>query len=76
MAGRGGVLPSLPAFWVGLLYDEASLDAAWELVKEWNAEERQRLRDDVPRLGFKATIRNRNVQESRRARRSRSRAPG
>ena len=61
-AGRGAVLPSLPAFWVGLLYDDASLDAAYELVKPWNAEERQRLRDDVPRLGFKATIRNRDVK--------------
>jgi glutamate--cysteine ligase len=60
--GPWRVLPSLSAFWVGLLYDDASLDAAWELVKPWNAEERQRLRDDVPRLGFKATIRNRDVK--------------
>jgi glutamate--cysteine ligase len=49
-------LPALPAFWVGLLYDERSLDAAWDLVKPWSAEERQHLRNDVPRLGFKATI--------------------
>jgi glutamate--cysteine ligase len=50
-------LPSLPAFWVGLLYDDACLDAAWDMVKDWTAEERQKLRDDVPRLGFAATIR-------------------
>src|SRR5260370_9433237 len=49
-------LPALPAFWVGLLYDDRSLDAAWDLVKPWSAEERRRLREDVPRLGFKATI--------------------
>src|SRR6202158_993776 len=49
-------LPALPAFWVGLLYDERSLDAAWDLVKPWSAEERQQWRNDVPRLGFKATI--------------------
>jgi glutamate--cysteine ligase len=54
-------LPSLPAFWVGLIYDEACLDAAWDMVKDWTAEERQKLRDDVPRLGLKAEIRGRSV---------------
>jgi glutamate--cysteine ligase len=49
-------LPALPAFWVGLLYDQQSLDAAWDLVKPWSAEARQRWREDVPRLGLKATI--------------------
>jgi glutamate--cysteine ligase len=49
-------LPALPAFWVGLLYDDDALDAAGELVKNWNAQERQKLRDEVPRLGFKAEI--------------------
>jgi glutamate--cysteine ligase len=56
-------LPAHPAFWVGILYDDASLDAAWDLVKDWTAEERQKLRDDVPRLGFKAAIRGRSVLE-------------
>jgi glutamate--cysteine ligase len=50
-------LPALPAFWAGILYDDVSLDAAWDLVKHWTAEERQKLRDDVPKLGFKAEIR-------------------
>ena len=54
-------LPALPAFWVGLIYDDANLDACWEIVKDWTAEERQKLRDDVPRLGFKATIRGRSL---------------
>jgi glutamate--cysteine ligase len=49
---------ALPAFWVGLLYDQASLDAAWDLVKDWTAEERQALRDGVPRLGLKTPFRN------------------
>src|SRR5499425_3449280 len=49
-------LPALPAYWVGILYDEVSLDAAWELVKDWSAADRQQLRDDVPKLGFGATI--------------------
>jgi glutamate--cysteine ligase len=54
-------LPALSAFWVGLLYDDASLDAAWDMVKDWTAAERQKLRDDVPKLGFAATIRGRTV---------------
>jgi glutamate--cysteine ligase len=56
-------LPSLPAFWVGLIYDDANLDACWDIVKDWTAEERQKLRDEVPRLGFKATIRGRSLLE-------------
>ena len=54
-------VPALPAFWVGILYDDAALDAAWDLVKHWSAEERQKLRDEVPRLGFKAQLRSRSV---------------
>jgi glutamate--cysteine ligase len=54
-------LPALPAFWVGLLYDDACLDAAWDIIKDWTADERQKLRDDTPRLGFKATIRGRTL---------------
>jgi glutamate--cysteine ligase len=54
-------LPALPAYWVGLLYDDDALDAACDLVKDWTAEERQQLRDEVPKLGFKAMIRGRNV---------------
>ncbi|HEU4820845.1 MAG TPA: glutamate--cysteine ligase, partial [Qipengyuania sp.] len=32
---------ALPAFWVGLLYDQGALDAAWELVKDWTMDERE-----------------------------------
>jgi glutamate--cysteine ligase len=45
---------ALPALWVGLLYDGAALDAAWDEVKGWSLDERQRLRDEVPKLGLKA----------------------
>jgi glutamate--cysteine ligase len=54
-------LPALPAFWVGLLYDDRSLDAASGIVKGWTAQERQKLREEVPRLGFKAKIAGRTV---------------
>ena len=54
---------ALPAFWVGLLYDDAALAAAWDVVKDWNTEEREALRNDAPKYGFKAEIRGRTVQD-------------
>ena len=45
---------ALPALWVGLLYDDDALAAAWDEVKHWQLEERQRLRDAVPKLGLQA----------------------
>jgi glutamate--cysteine ligase len=45
---------ALPAFWVGLLYDQGALDAAWDEVKGWSIAAQQQLRDDVPRLGLQA----------------------
>jgi glutamate--cysteine ligase len=56
-------LPALPALWTGIYYDDISLDAAWDLVKDWSAVERQALRDDVPKLGFAAAVRNRSVRD-------------
>jgi glutamate--cysteine ligase len=47
---------ALPAFWVGLLYDQSALDAAWDEVKDWTMEEREALRNAVPKLGLKAPI--------------------
>ena len=43
---------ALPALWVGLLYDQGALDAAWDLVKHWTIEDHQRIRDAVPKLGL------------------------
>ena len=40
---------ALPAFWVGLLYDQTALDAAWDLVKDWSMDEREALRNAVPK---------------------------
>lgn len=47
---------ALPAFWVGLLYDQGALDAAWDEVKNWTMEEREALRNAVPRQGFRAPV--------------------
>jgi glutamate--cysteine ligase len=52
--GRWSRICALPALWVGLLYDQSALDAAWDEVKHWPLDERQRLRDEVPRLGLAA----------------------
>jgi glutamate--cysteine ligase len=50
---------ALPAFWVGLLYDGASLDAAWDLVKDWTLEEHIHLRAEVPRQALQTPFRDR-----------------
>lgn len=47
---------ALPALWVGLLYDSGALDAAWDLVKHWSLDERQALRDAVPKLALDAPL--------------------
>ena len=54
-------LVALPAFWVGLLYDQTSLDAAKDLIKTWTAEERQALRDAVPKTALATKFRDRTV---------------
>jgi len=46
---------ALPAFWVGLLYDQGALDAAWDLVKNWSIADQQAMRDAVPRDGLCAS---------------------
>ncbi len=50
-------LCALPAFWVGLLYDDHSREAAWNLIKDWTTEEHQMLRDEVPKLALNTPFR-------------------
>ena len=73
--GRWRRICALPAFWVGLLYDGAALDAAWDLVKSWTDEERHNLRDGCAER--RLCRRSSEIQLFRRsrARRSGSRAP-
>ncbi|TPG39025.1 glutamate--cysteine ligase [Sphingomonas koreensis] len=54
--GPWGRICALPALWVGLLYDDAALDAAWDVVKHWTMDEREALRDAVPKLALDAPI--------------------
>ncbi|HEY1143686.1 MAG TPA: glutamate--cysteine ligase [Sphingomicrobium sp.] len=54
--GRWGRICALPAFWVGLLYDQTALDAAWDLAKDWSIEEREELRRAVPKLALDTPV--------------------
>ena len=51
--GRWNRICALPAFWVGLLYDQTALDAAWDVVKGWTIADHHRIRAEVPTLGLK-----------------------
>ena len=61
--GPPAMIAALAAFWAGLLYDGAALDGANALAKGWSADERQQLRDEVPRLGLAAGIGGRRLGE-------------
>jgi len=56
-------LCALPALWVGLLYDDAALDAAWDMCKDWTVEEMEALRDETPRRALKTPFRKETVQD-------------
>jgi len=47
---------ALPALWVGLLYDDSALDAAWDLARDWSIADHEQLRRDVPKLALKAPL--------------------
>ena len=49
-------LCALPAFWVGLTYDQGALDAAWDMVKGWDAETREALRVAAAEQGLQARV--------------------
>ena len=56
-------LCALPALWVGLLYDQTALDAAWDLIKDWTADEHDMLRREVPRTALHTEFRGRPFNE-------------
>ncbi|SPJ22950.1 glutamate--cysteine ligase [Palleronia abyssalis] len=49
-------LCALPAFWVGLTYDQSALDAATDLFREWDAETRDALRVAASVDGLQAKV--------------------
>jgi glutamate--cysteine ligase len=54
---------ALQALWAGLLYDEPCLSAAWDVVKNWDITDHERLRRDVTRLGLKAEVAGRPLRD-------------
>ncbi|MBL8673307.1 MAG: glutamate--cysteine ligase, partial [Rhodospirillales bacterium] len=62
-SGPRDMIVALPALWMGLLYDQTALDAAWDLVKDWTIEEHAALRADNPRHGLRTMFRGRPLQE-------------
>jgi glutamate--cysteine ligase len=47
-------LCALPAFWVGLMYDQNSLDSAWDICKNWDANTREEMRVAASEEGIAA----------------------
>ena len=62
-SGLHDKLCALPAFWVGLLYEQSSLDAAYDLIKSSTAEQRQKMRDDVAKHGLHTDFMGRTLGE-------------
>ncbi|NBZ86897.1 glutamate--cysteine ligase [Stagnihabitans tardus] len=54
--GDAAHITALPAFWVGLMYDDAALDAAWDLVKALDADQREALRVAASVSGLRAEV--------------------
>ncbi len=61
--GRFDHICALSAFWTGLFYDQSTLDAAWDVCRTWTTEERQGLRNDVPRHALKARLRRHSARD-------------
>ncbi len=61
--GRWNSITALPAFWTGILYDDAALDQAWHLVRDWTLAERDALRAMVPKLALATPFRSTTVLE-------------
>ncbi|MFD1159932.1 glutamate--cysteine ligase [Roseovarius aestuarii] len=56
-------LCALPAFWVGLMYDQSSLDAAWDLCKDWDTETREALRVAASENALQAQVGKINMHD-------------
>ena len=56
-------LCALPAFWVGMMYDQTALDAAWDLCKDWTAEQREALRVAASVDGLQAKVDGINMHD-------------
>ena len=61
--GPTSALCALPAFWVGLLYDETAQSDMLELIKNWSLDDMKSMRDNVPKMGLTTDIQGQSFQE-------------
>jgi len=54
---------ALPAFWVGLLYDDEALGQADALTRDWTLEEVEAMRNTAPAQGLDTGFRNRKLND-------------
>lgn len=62
-SGSAAMILAQPAFWTGLLYDDAAQKAALALVRGWDVEAIRALRAEVPRVALAATIAGRSLRD-------------
>ena len=61
--GPPAMIAAVAAFWTGLLYDETALDAAFEVIRGWSGEARERLRAEVPKRALQASVAGRPLRD-------------
>ena len=62
-AGSVPMLMAKPAFWTGLLYDDAAQKAAAALVRGWTVEALRALRMEVPQRALGAAVAGRSLRD-------------
>ena len=60
-AGQWHRLCALQAFWVCICYDQSSLDAAWDIVKNWDEDDRENLRVAAAKDGLNGSVGNKKL---------------
>ena len=55
-AQRFPLIPSVAAFWKGILYEDEIRKKTWSLVRDFTSKERLKLHESVPKEGFNAKL--------------------
>ena len=63
-SGTWGRICALPALWVGLLYDQASLDEAYAMIEGWSGETHNALRAVAAKDGMTGEVGPINIQQT------------
>ena len=54
-------LCALPAFWVGICYEQSALDAAWDIARKWDVDTREAWRVAASIDGFEAVVKGQKM---------------